>query len=166
MAVFGGRRLTRTGLLFVIGIIVLGGLVTGGIFLVKNHGEAVRRDQAVKIAEANLKDQSKQPTSTQPVTTGTSSTPDSSQTTGSGTGTGTGSGATTTAAAPGGPNTTSTSTSPTSNPDTSTKGASNASSLPVTGPNDFQSLGRTIIIAIVAFSVAFYVSSRRTVRTR
>jgi hypothetical protein len=166
MAVFGRRRLTRTGLLFVIGIIVLGGLVTGGIFLVKNHGEAVRRDQAVKIAEANLKDQSKQPTSTQPVTTGTSSTPDSSQTTGSGTGTGTGSGATTTAAAPGGPNTTSTSTSPTSNPDTSTNGTSNASSLPVTGPNDLQSLGRTIIIAIVAFSVAFYVSSRRTVRTR
>lgn len=74
MAVFGrlsGWRLTRTGVLFVIGIIVLGGLVTGGIFLVKNHGEAVRRDQAVKIAEQNLKDQSQ--TSTQPVNASDSS---------------------------------------------------------------------------------------------
>jgi len=58
MAVFGGWRLTRTGILFVIGILVLGGLVTGGIFLVKNHGEAVRRDEAVKVAEQALKDKS------------------------------------------------------------------------------------------------------------
>ena len=65
MALLGGWRLTRTGVLFVIGILVLGGLVTGGIFLVKNHGEAVRRDEAVKVAEQTLKDQSE--VSTQPV---------------------------------------------------------------------------------------------------
>ena len=71
MAVLGGWRLTRTGLFFIIGILVLGGLVTGGVFLVKNHGEAVRRDQAVKVAEQNLKDQSQ--VATQPVNTATSS---------------------------------------------------------------------------------------------
>ena len=156
MAVLGGRRLTRTGMLFVVGIIVLGGLVTGGIFLVKNHGEVVRRDQAVKIAEQNLKDQAKQPTSTQPVTAGAASTPDSSQASGTGSG----------SAGGGGTNTTSTSTSPTSSTDTGTNGMSNASTLPVTGPNDLQALQRTIIIAIVAFSVALYVSSRRTAPTR
>lgn len=64
MAVLGGWRLTRMGVLFVIGIVVLTGLVTGGIFLVRNHGEQVRRDEAVKIAEQNLKDRSE--TSTKP----------------------------------------------------------------------------------------------------
>jgi len=58
MAIFGGRRLTRTGILFVIGIVVLAGLVTGAVFLVKGRGEQVRRDEAVKIAEQNLKEQS------------------------------------------------------------------------------------------------------------
>ena len=59
MAMFGGWRLTRAGVLFFVGVIVLAGLVTGGIFLVKNHGEAVRREEAIKIAEKNLEDQSK-----------------------------------------------------------------------------------------------------------
>ena len=67
MAVFGGWRLTRTGILFFIGVLVLVGLVTGGIFLVKNHGEAVRHEEAVKIAEENLKNQSE--VKTQPVDT-------------------------------------------------------------------------------------------------
>ena len=77
MAVFGGWRLTRTGAVFVIGILVLGGLVTGGIFYVKNHGEQVRREEAVKIAEENLKNQSE--VKTQPVDTTDSS--DKTQTT-------------------------------------------------------------------------------------
>jgi hypothetical protein len=69
MAAFGGWRLTRTGFLFVIGIIVLGGLVTSGVFLIKNHGEAVRQQQAAKIAEQNLKENS---ATTQPKDTNTS----------------------------------------------------------------------------------------------
>ena len=59
MAMFGGWRLTRAGVLFFVGVIVLAGLVTGGIFLVKNHSEAVRREEAIKIAEKNLEEQSK-----------------------------------------------------------------------------------------------------------
>jgi uncharacterized membrane protein YraQ (UPF0718 family) len=139
MAVLGGWRLTRTGLLFVVGILVLGGLVTGGVFLVKNHGEAVRRDQAVKVAEQNLKDQSQ--VATQPVNTDTSSSDASSDAAkANSTTTDTGSSSATTAA--------------------STAG-SNASALPETGIDDFKTLGSTIIVAILAFSVASYVASRR-----
>lgn len=149
MAVFSRLRLNRAGLLFVVGIIVLGALVTGGIFLVKNHGEAVRRDQAVKIAEAKLKDQSKTPTSTQPITAGNPDNQTSSDpaTTGANTATGNEAGGAGTVAA------------------TGAAGTSNTSALPKTGPDDVQSLGRTIIVAILALSVAFYVSSRRTTRT-
>ena len=56
MTLFGGWRITRAGILFIVGVLVLGAIVTGGIFLVKNHGEAVRRDEAIKIAEQTLKD--------------------------------------------------------------------------------------------------------------
>jgi len=61
MAMLGGWRLTRTGVLFVIGIVVLAGLVTGAVFLVKGRGEQVRRDEAVKVAEQNLREQSQGP---------------------------------------------------------------------------------------------------------
>lgn len=65
MAIFGGWRLTRAGILFIVGVLVLGAIVTGGVFMVKNQGEAVRRDEAIKIAEQTLKDQSE--VATQPV---------------------------------------------------------------------------------------------------
>jgi lysozyme family protein len=140
MAVFGGWRITRAGVLFIVGILVLGGLVTGGIFLVKNHGEAVRHDQAVKIAEQNLKDQSQ--TSTQPVTTDTSSNSDQT-------------------------NTATTDSNSTTNTDTSTATTgTDATTLPETGVDGLQVLGQTVIIAIVALSVAYYVSSRRALRAR
>jgi len=58
MATLGRLRVTRAGILFIVGVLILGILVTGAIFLVKNRGEAVRRDQAIQIAEQNLKDQS------------------------------------------------------------------------------------------------------------
>ena len=138
MAVLGGWRLTRTGLFFIIGILVLGGLVTGGIFLVKNHGEAVRRDQAVKVAEQNLKDQSQ--VATQPVNTATSSdaSSDAAKT-----------------------NSTSTDTGTSSATSTATTAGANVTKLPATGIDDFKTLGNTIIVAIFTFSVASYVASRR-----
>ena len=58
MAMLGGWRLTRMGVIFVIGIVVLAGLVTGAVFLVRGRGEQVRRDEAVKVAEQNLKEES------------------------------------------------------------------------------------------------------------
>lgn len=133
MAVFGGWRLTRAGILFVVGILVLGGLVTGGIFLVKNHGEAVRHDQAVKVAEQNLKDNSKVATQPTPST-------DANNTSNNGVT------HSDTNAAP----------ATTPNPE----GAS-ASQLPVTGIDDLQVIGRAAILAVVAFVAVSYVSSRR-----
>jgi len=137
MAVFGGWRLTRTGILFVVGILVLGGLVTGGVFLVKNHGEAVRRDQAVKVAEQNLKDQSQ--VATQPVNTDNSSSNSSANS-----------------------DQNSTSTTGSGSSATTTTGVS-ADALPETGIDGLQSLGSILIVAILAFTTASYVASRRAV---
>lgn len=58
MAYFSNWRITRTSILFVVGVVVLAGIVFGGVWLAKERGEQARRDEAVKIAEQNLKDQS------------------------------------------------------------------------------------------------------------
>ncbi len=135
MTAFGGWHLTRTGILFVIGIIVLGGLVTGGVFLIKNHGEMVRRDQAAKIAQQNLESQSKTTPTTKVVTNSSSTT--------------TGSGATNTAIADSNPSTTTSTTT------------QSTSQLPVTGINPFSTFETAGILAILAFSVTSFVASRR-----
>ena len=147
MAAFRGWRLTRTGILFVVGILVLGGLVTGGIFLVKNHGEVVRRDQAVKIAEQNLKAQSNN--SAQPTNgsnTGDSNSTDTSKNT---------------PGTPGAAGTASTPEADANNGAAATTATTNSSELPVTGINDLQLIGQAAIMAAVALSVAYYVASRR-----
>lgn len=131
MAVFGGRRITRTGIIFIIGIVVLGGLVTGGIFLVKNHGEAVRRDQAIKIAEQSLEDQSKIAAEQSSATKPESGSIDSPGT-----------------------------AAEEAKPSTATSGSDSAT-LPATGFDDANVIGRTAMIAILALSIAYYVSSRR-----
>lgn len=51
-------RITRAGVALTVGIIVVTGLIIGGLFLVKNQGEQARRDEAIKIAEQNLEEQS------------------------------------------------------------------------------------------------------------
>lgn len=58
MAILGGWRLTRTGALFFGGVIILGALLIGGIYLITQQAEQARRDEAVKIAEQNLQEQS------------------------------------------------------------------------------------------------------------
>ena len=147
MAAFRGWRLTRTGILFVVGILVLGGLVTGGIFLVKNHGEVVRRDQAVKIAEQNLKTQSNKPSQPTNASNGgdSNSTDKSKDTTGT----------------PGTAGTAGTSGADANNGAAPTTATTNSSELPVTGINDLQLIEQAAIMAVVALSVAYYVASRR-----
>lgn len=61
MAILGGWRLTRTGVLFVVGVVVLVALVGGAIWYVRERGEQARRDEAIKIAEQNLETQSNEP---------------------------------------------------------------------------------------------------------
>ncbi|RWZ78532.1 MAG: hypothetical protein EOT05_02160 [Candidatus Microsaccharimonas sossegonensis] len=160
MAVFGGYRITRTGIFFIVGMLLLGGLVTGGVLLVKNRGEAVRNDQAVKIAAQNLKDQSQ-------------AVPQTTSTTNNSAGTGTGSStstpnatntpATNTNAAT---NTAGTNINPGGNTNTNAGGTSppttnNASELPVTGIDGVQFVEQAAILAAVALSVTYFVSSRR-----
>lgn len=60
MAVLNGWRLTRTGALFFGGVIILGALLIGTIYLVTQQAEQARRDEAVKIAEQNLQEQSRE----------------------------------------------------------------------------------------------------------
>jgi hypothetical protein len=146
MAAFGGWRLTRTGILFVIGILVLGGLVTGGVFLVKNRGEAVRRDEAVKVAEQNLKDQSK---------TDASGNKDKADDTAPAAENGAQGQSGTAIATPDGAT------------NNGTVAANNPapSELPETGFGSLAGLGNILAVTILALSGAFYASSR-TARTR
>jgi len=133
MATLGRLRITRAGILFIVGVLVLGGLVTGAIFLVKNHGEAVRRDQAVQIAEQNLKNESEAASDPSTPAEGTDGAEE---------------------VIPGGPE------EETGATDTTTIAATGntAEALPQTGPGDASSIA---IVAILALSVAFYVASRR-----
>lgn len=59
MANYTGLRPTRAGILLIIGIIVATGLIVAGLLWVKQSGEQARRDEAVKIAEQNLEEDSK-----------------------------------------------------------------------------------------------------------
>jgi hypothetical protein len=64
MAIFNGWQITRAGVVFVIGILVLAGLVFGGIWFVNERGEQARRDEAIKIAQQQLEEQSEVATET------------------------------------------------------------------------------------------------------
>jgi hypothetical protein len=64
MAIFNGWRITRAGVVFVIGILVLAGLVFGGIWFVNERGEQARRDEAITIAQQQLEEQSEVATET------------------------------------------------------------------------------------------------------
>ena len=66
MATFDGWRLTRTGVVFVVGVVVLAALVFAGIWYVQQRGEQARRAEAIKVAEETLKDQSEIAVETKP----------------------------------------------------------------------------------------------------
>ena len=137
MAMLSGWRITRVGILFVIGVIVLGGLVFGGITLVKQRGEQVRRDQAIAIAEKNLTSQSANTPSTAvaPSTESTDTSPAANHV--------------------GTAATDATTSGNTASTDSTT------AQLPQTG---FEGMGRLVVVTILSLSVAFYVASRRAVR--
>jgi len=52
------RTVTRAGVGLVVGIIILGLLVLGGLWLVRERGEQARRTEAINIAEQQLKEES------------------------------------------------------------------------------------------------------------
>ena len=51
-------RVTQAGVALTVGIILVTGLIIGGFFIVKNNAETARREEAIKIAEQNLEEQS------------------------------------------------------------------------------------------------------------
>jgi len=84
MSIFAGVRITRTGIIFVAGIVVLAGLVGVGAWIAHNRGEQARHDATVKIAQQNLESQSQPAVSTTTTSldtnSGTVATPDTTQT--------------------------------------------------------------------------------------
>ena len=56
------RQVTRAGVGLVVGIIILAALVFGGLWLVRERGEQARREEAIAIADQQLKDESNQET--------------------------------------------------------------------------------------------------------
>jgi FtsZ-interacting cell division protein ZipA len=52
------RTVTRAGVGLVVGIIILGLLVLGGLYLVRERGEQARREEAINIADQQLQAES------------------------------------------------------------------------------------------------------------
>jgi len=127
------RQVTRAGVGLVVGIIILAALVFGGLWLVRERGEQARREEAIAIADQQLKDESNQETAinTDDANKESESTPEAQ------------SGASST--------------------QSSTNQASNAASgaavteLPQTGPQE----NAIIVFGILAFAVASFVRSRK-----
>lgn len=53
-------RVTRSGVALTVGIIIIGLLVLGGLYVVKQRGEQARREDAIQVAQENLESQSSQ----------------------------------------------------------------------------------------------------------
>ena len=51
-------RITRGGVGLAIGILVLGLVLVGGLYVAKERGEQARREEAIQIAEQNLESES------------------------------------------------------------------------------------------------------------
>lgn len=127
MAGLNGWRLTRAGVVFVAGIIVLALVVFGVIMFVRERGEQARRDEAIAVAEQNLETQSE--VSNTPVSEPEESEGDDAWTN----------------TAPG-------------TPVDMTPGAAE---LPETG---IEGIGPVVILALMTLAIAYYATSRRTVR--
>ncbi len=53
-------RITRTGVVLTVGIIIVAGLLIGGLLWVQQKGEQARREEAIRIAETQLESESSQ----------------------------------------------------------------------------------------------------------
>jgi FtsZ-interacting cell division protein ZipA len=135
-------RITQAGVALTVGIIIVTGLIIGGFFFAKNTSEQARREEAVKIAEQKLKDDSNTEVSlndgdakkdaTEPAKTDDATKNDTATTN------------TSSAPAAGSPST-----------------QQPAGELPQTGPAD--QLATLVTVALVTFAVVSYISSRRSI---
>lgn len=53
-------RTTRSGVALTVGIIIIGLLVVGGLYIVKQRGEQARREDAIEVAQQNLEQSSQE----------------------------------------------------------------------------------------------------------
>lgn len=134
-------RITQAGVALTVGIIILTGLIVGGFFLVKNSGEQARRDEATKIAQQNLEEQSRDEVALE---SEDSQAPPKEE-------------------SPTGEEATSTPPADTSATETEAEAAQQpaAEQLPQTGPAE--QLSNVMALTLLTFSVASYVNSRRQI---
>jgi predicted lipid-binding transport protein (Tim44 family) len=133
MAASSRLNLTRTGIALLIGIIILAVLVIGGLVFLRDRGEQTRREQAISVADQQLKEDSDRDIAID---------------------SGNGNSQAKTEAAPSGEPAPSTAPAaadpaPSSTPE--------ASTLPETGPE----LAPIIAVALLSFAAASYLQSRR-----
>jgi len=139
-------RITQAGVALTVGIIIVTALIIGGFFYVRNAGEQARREEAIKIAEQNLQDQSNEGvalnddsknnsenSSDKPANSNSSDTTNNQATSNEG--------------------------ANSSNSTNNSSSSQSASELPQTGPAD--SLPAVVVLSLLSFSVVSYVNSRR-----
>lgn len=132
-------RITRAGVALTVGIIVVTGLIIGGLFLAKNQGEQARRDDAIRIAEQNLEEQSSEGVSLGGGESNTETTQSEESTESAGEG-----------------STSTESSSEAASGDVASTSA--AEELPATGPADVTAL---LVIGLITFAGVSYFRSRR-----
>jgi len=129
------RQVTRAGVGLVVGIIILGALVLGGMWLVRERGEQARREEAITIADQQLQAESDQDIAIAPEDTSNDA-----------------------PAKPEGSTTTGQTENSNDSPVTATPPAA-ATELPQTGPGAISIVG----IGLLSFAVASFVHSRKLV---
>lgn len=129
-------RITRAGVGLTIGIILLGLVVLGGLYFVKQRGEVARRDQALEIAQQNLESQSQNGANTLSPDENNSSSTDENSSNGSSNG----------------------SSSTNSDDQASTNTPTPNSELPQTGPSD---VAPVLILGLLTFMSVSFLASRR-----
>jgi len=139
-------RVTQAGVALTVGIIIVTGLIIGGFFIVKNNAETARRDEAIKIAEQNLEEQSGNNVA---LNEGDSES-NSNESTSS-------------------DDATKSDDAANESTDTSSAGGNAGSSAPVselpqTGPAD--QLASLVVMALLTFSVVSYIGSRQTTHSK
>ncbi len=147
-------QMTRAGVMLTIGIIILSLAALGGLYFVKQQGDAARREEAVKIANEKLAAESNQEVAITGDDTATEGDTSTESTTTAETDKATEGGA-----AAGGGATTGTSGNATGTDSLSQSGVT-ATELPQTGPA--QNLATVLVLGALTFTGVTYLRSRKT----
>ena len=137
-------HITRAGVALTVGIIVVTGLIIGGLFWIRGAGQQARQDEAMKIAQQQLEEESRNDVALNEGDEEKANENESQSSTESGTANNSSE-----------QNTSSQTNNSSSN---TSHSESAASELPQTGAGD---LMPAVVLALLAFSAASYVVSKR-----